>query len=131
MPEETLNPPAATPIEHEGRRVVFRLAAGRVRRAVRYAFHDWTREMRPAARIATWTGILLQGFAIYAGLTRSLVWPLHWPAGVSLWVTVWLLYVVGSGVTNGMLTAEFTRKTQLESDLAAARQIQRTLNRRR
>lgn len=83
--------------------------------------------MRSAARIAAWAGYLLQGFAVYAALTRSLVWPLHWPVGLSLWVTVWLLYVIGSGLTNGMLTAEFVRKTQLESDLAAAQQIQRTL----
>jgi len=36
-------------------------------------------------------------------------------------------YLIGSAVMNGMLTSEFVRKTQLESDQARARQIQQAL----
>jgi sigma-B regulation protein RsbU (phosphoserine phosphatase) len=39
----------------------------------------------------------------------------------------WLLYVLGAGLLNGMLTLEFVRKTQLEADQIAARQIQQML----
>ena len=39
----------------------------------------------------------------------------------------WLLYVLGAGLVNGMLTLEFLRKAQLEADQIAARQIQQTL----
>jgi sigma-B regulation protein RsbU (phosphoserine phosphatase) len=101
---------------------------GTFRRALRYAFYDWTREMPRSKRLITWAGILLQGYAIYAGFTRSLVWPRMWPTGLPLVLSVWLLYLVGSGLMNGMLTSEFVRKTQLESDQIAARQIQQTLH---
>jgi sigma-B regulation protein RsbU (phosphoserine phosphatase) len=40
---------------------------------------------------------------------------------------VWLIYLLGTGLMNGMLTSEFFRKTQLEADQIAARQIQQTL----
>jgi serine phosphatase RsbU (regulator of sigma subunit) len=40
---------------------------------------------------------------------------------------MWLLYLLGSSLLNGMLTSEFVRKTQLESDQIAAQQIQQTL----
>jgi sigma-B regulation protein RsbU (phosphoserine phosphatase) len=36
--------------------------------------------------------------------------------------------MLGSGIMNGMLTSEFVRKTQLEADQIAARQIQQTLH---
>lgn len=99
-----------------------------LRRALRYAYYDWTREMPKSKRIVTWFGILIQGYAIYAGMTRSLIWPLEWPKGALLYVIVWLLYIAGSGITNGMLTSEFVRKTQLESEQVAAQQIQQTLH---
>jgi sigma-B regulation protein RsbU (phosphoserine phosphatase) len=38
-----------------------------------------------------------------------------------------LLYAAGGGLMNVMLTSEFFRKTQLEADQVAARQIQQTL----
>jgi len=101
---------------------------GYFRRALQYAFHDWTREMPRSKRIVTWAGILIQGYAIYAGLTRSLIWPLVWPKGALLYLLVWLLYLLGSALMNAMLTSEFVRKTQLESDQIAARQIQQTLH---
>jgi sigma-B regulation protein RsbU (phosphoserine phosphatase) len=98
-----------------------------VLRVVRYAFHDWTREMESTRRFVTWAGVLLQGYAFYALWTRSLIWPARWPSGAVLYVSVWLLYMLGYWITNVMLTSEFVRKTQLESDLIAAQQIQRTL----
>lgn len=102
--------------------------AGSFRRTLRYAFYDWTRQMPQSRRVLTWVGILMQGYAIYAGFTRSLVWPLRWPAGWPLVLSVWLLYLAGSGLMNAMLTSEFVRKTQLEADQIAARHIQQTLH---
>ena len=102
-------------------------SAGPFRRALRYAFYDWTREMPKSKRLITWVGILLQGYAIYALWSRSLIWPFIWPKGLLLYLSVWLLYSLGYGVMNAMLTSEFVRKTQLESDQIAARQIQQTL----
>jgi serine phosphatase RsbU (regulator of sigma subunit) len=92
-----------------------------------YAFYDWTREMPKGRRVLVWTGILVQGYAIYAGFSRSLIWPLIWPTGPFLILSVWLLYVLGGTLINAMLTWELKRKTQLEADQIAARQIQQTL----
>ena len=39
-----------------------------LRRQLGYAFYDWTREMPAAKRATVWAGLLLQGYAIYAGL---------------------------------------------------------------
>jgi serine phosphatase RsbU (regulator of sigma subunit) len=103
-------------------------SANPLRRALRYAFYDWTREMPGPKRILTWAGILIQGYAIFAGFTRSLVWPVMWPKGLPLILSVWLLYLLGSGLMNAMLTSEFVRKTQLEADQIAAQQIQQTLH---
>jgi sigma-B regulation protein RsbU (phosphoserine phosphatase) len=50
-----------------------------------------------------------------------------WPKGIILYGSVWLLYAAGAGLVNGMLTLEFVRKTKLEADQIAARQIQQTL----
>ncbi len=110
-------------------------SAGRVRRALHYvysvlyhSYYDWTREMPRSKRVITWIGILMQGYAIYCFWGRSLVWPLMWPKGIALYASAWLIYVVGASLMNGMLTSEFFRKTQLEADQIAARQIQRTLH---
>ncbi len=94
---------------------------------LQYAFYDWTREMPRSKRVLTWLGILLQGYAIYALWMRSLVWPLMWPKGIPLYASVWLLYFAGERLMNGLLTSEFVRKTELEADQIAARQIQQTL----
>jgi sigma-B regulation protein RsbU (phosphoserine phosphatase) len=83
--------------------------------------------MTPSKRVITWAGLLLQGYAFYSIWTRSLVWPVMWPRGMALYGSVFLLYVLGGGLIKGMLTSEFLRKTQLESDQIAARQIQQTL----
>jgi phosphoserine phosphatase RsbU/P len=98
-----------------------------VRLALHYAFYDWTRGMAPSRRFITWTGILIQGYAVFALWTRSLVWPLMWPKGLPLYVTVALFYAAGAALMNGMLTSEFFRKIQLEADQIASRQIQQTL----
>jgi serine phosphatase RsbU (regulator of sigma subunit) len=101
-------------------------SADPVRRALHYALYDWTREMSSSKRVLTWMGLLLQGYALYVAITGSLLLPATWPRG-ALIDAVWLLYLAGYLVINGMLTSEFIRKTQLESDLSAARRIQQTL----
>ncbi len=84
--------------------------------------------MPRSKRIITWAGILIQGYAVYALWARSLVWPVMWPQGLLLYSSVFVLYALGGGIMNGMLTSEFVRKTQLEADQIAAQQIQRTLH---
>jgi serine phosphatase RsbU (regulator of sigma subunit) len=113
---------------HRIQQVRFDKSAGPFRRALQYAFYDWTREMPKSKRLITWVGYLMQGYAVYALWMRSLAWPLMWPKGTLLYASVWLLYVLGWGLMNGMLTSEFVRKTQLEADQIAARQIQQTLH---
>jgi hypothetical protein len=108
--------------------VEFDTSVGLFRRALHYAFYDWTREMPRSKRFITWAGVLIQGYAVYAGITRSLIWPWTWPRWPLLLAIVWLLYIVGGWLINWMLTSEFFRKTQLESDQIAARQIQQTLH---
>lgn len=103
-------------------------SAGPFRRALRYAYYDWTREMPRSKRVITWTGILMQGWAIWSFISRSLVWPAIWPHGILLYGSACLIYVLGAGLMNAMLTSEFVRKTQLEADQIAARQIQQTLH---
>ena len=98
-----------------------------LRRALRYAVYDWTREMPPATRIVAMTGLFIQGYAIWSGITRSLVWPAIWPHGGWLFAAVIALYFFGYSLQNAALTSEFIRKTQLESEQTAAAQIQRTL----
>lgn len=98
-----------------------------IRRALQYNVNSWLREMSRSKRIITWVGILLQGYAIYCLWSRSLAWPLIWPHGILLYVFVWLFYVIGWWLMNAMLASELVRKTQLEADQIAARQIQQTL----
>jgi sigma-B regulation protein RsbU (phosphoserine phosphatase) len=102
--------------------------AGRFRRALQYATYDWTREMPKPKRVITWAGYLMQGYAFYALLMRSLVWPMMWPNEKFLDASVIVLWTLGLSLQNAMLTSEFFRKTQLEADQIAARQIQETLH---
>jgi hypothetical protein len=102
--------------------------AGRIQRAVQFAFYDWTREIPRWKRMLTWLGLVIQGYAIWAALTRSLVLPVMWPEGIVLLNTIWLTWAFGGLLINGMLTSELVRKTQMESDLSAARRIQDTLH---
>jgi hypothetical protein len=75
---------------------------GPFRRSLQYAFsYNWTREMPKSKRLITWVGILIQGWAIWAGFSRSLIWPLMWPEnGVLLFLCVWLLYILGTDKTK-------------------------------
>jgi serine phosphatase RsbU (regulator of sigma subunit) len=102
-------------------------ALGPFRGMSQYSVGSWTREMPRSKRVITWVGYLLQGYAIYCFISRSLVWPFIWPHGILLYGFVWLFYVLGWWLMNSMLTSEFLRKTQLEADQIAARQIQQTL----
>jgi sigma-B regulation protein RsbU (phosphoserine phosphatase) len=97
------------------------------RQFINYALYNWTREMPARRRLVTMTGLIFQGYAFYALLTRSLVWPIMWPSGPLLYAVAWIVYMLGYFMTNAMLTAEFFRKSQLESDEIAAQKIQRTL----
>lgn len=101
--------------------------ASSTQRMLKYAFHDWTREMPKSKRFVAFAAVFLQGYAFYALFTGSLIWPWIWPKQPMLYACVWLLYMVGYCTLNAMLTSEFVRKTQLESDVIAARQIQQTL----
>jgi len=99
-----------------------------IRRLSRYASRNWVREMPRSKRIVIWAGYLLQGYAIYCLWARSLAWPLMWPEDeIQVFVVALLVYAAGGALTNIALTSEFFRKTQLESDQIAARQIQQTL----
>jgi len=109
-------------------------SAGTIRRALQYAFYDWASEMPRSKRIITYVGIVLQGYAFYF----MLMWAFSLPEWLSLYflvlprrpvsyVLVFLLFYIGRWVQNAMLTSEFVRKTQLETDQIAARQIQQTL----
>src|SRR5262245_14937771 len=97
-------------------------------RALRYAVYDWTREMPGATRALAIAGLFIQGYAIWAGFSRSLIWPVTWPETTSLLFLIAIaLYFLGYCLQNVALTSEFIRKTQLESEQQAAAQIQRTL----
>jgi hypothetical protein len=54
-------------------------------------------------------------------------WALDMRKGFIRYPTILLLCYVGRSLMDGMLTSEFVRKTQLESDPIAARQIQQML----
>jgi serine phosphatase RsbU (regulator of sigma subunit) len=85
--------------------------------------------MEKSKRLITRVAILVQGYAIWAGFSRSLIWPLMWPRSqYLLFIFVCLLYLLGDRVMNAMLTSELVRKTQLEADQIAAQQIQKTLH---
>ena len=111
-----LVPPEEVVLEHTSVGQIFR-----------YASHDWTREMTPSRRMITSIGVFLQGYAFWALLTRSLVWPLIWPSRPFLYAAAWIMFFLGHRLINAMLTSEFLRKSQLEADETAARAIQRTL----
>jgi phosphoserine phosphatase RsbU/P len=109
-------------------------SAGPFRRALQYALYDWTREMPRSKRIITYVSFIFQGYAFYFMLMWAFMLP-EWldryflvlprrPVG---YVLVLLLYYAGYYIQKGMLTSEFLRKTQLETDQIAARQIQQTL----
>jgi sigma-B regulation protein RsbU (phosphoserine phosphatase) len=109
-------------------------SAGPIRRALQYAFYDWAGEMPKSKRIITYAGIIFQGYAFYF----MLMWAFSLPEWLSLhflvpprrpvsYVLAFLLFYTGRWIQNAMLTSEFVRKTELETDQIAARQIQQTL----
>jgi sigma-B regulation protein RsbU (phosphoserine phosphatase) len=103
------------------------LAGSRLKRAIRFATYDWTREMPLPLRVITMIGMGIQGYAIWAALSGSLVWPIMWPSGVILYAAILLIYYVGFCIQNATLSSELIRKTQLESEQVAAQMIQKTL----
>ncbi len=110
-------------------------SAGAFRRALQYGFYDWTREMPRSKRIITYIGIILQGYAFYFAIMWAFALPQWWysyfvvlPRRPLSYAFVFLLFYIGHWIQNGMLTSEFVRKTQLETDQIAARQIQQTLH---
>jgi hypothetical protein len=99
-----------------------------IHRVFQYPTRKWIREMPRSKRMATWAGYLLQGTAVYFLWSRSLVWPLMWPRDETIvFLIALVMYAVGAALMNAMLNSEFARKTQLEADQIAARQIQQTL----
>lgn len=110
-------------------------SAGAFRRALQYGFYDWTREMLRSKRIITYVGIILQGYAFYFAIMWAFALPSWWysyfvvlPRRPLSYAFVFLLFYIGHWIQNAMLTSEFVRKTQLETDQVAARQIQQTLH---
>jgi len=98
-----------------------------ISRGLQYAFYDFTREMPRTKRIITWAAILVQGYAIYALVTRSFVWPIMWPGPRYVFTVGIALFYSAYTLMNGLLASELVRKTELESDQTAARKIQQTL----
>jgi serine phosphatase RsbU (regulator of sigma subunit) len=103
------------------------LAGSALKRAIRFATYDWTRELPLSLRVITMIGMGFQGYAIWAALSGSLIWPIMWPSGVFLYATITLIYYVGFCIQNATLASELIRKTQLESEQLAAQTIQKTL----
>jgi serine phosphatase RsbU (regulator of sigma subunit) len=110
-------------------------SASPIRRALQYAFYDWTREMPKSRRVITYVGVVLQAYAVYSMLMWAFTLPkwldiylLALPKGPVGYVSAVLIYTTGLCIQNGMLTSEFVRKTQLETDQIAARQVQQTLH---
>src|ERR1700683_265524 len=89
------------------------------RRALQYAFYDWTRDMPIGRRIVATVGLLVQA-AVLSGLLIAIKHP-------AIAVPLAVLFLIGLVLLNGALTSEFVRKMQLESDQIAAQQIQQTL----
>jgi hypothetical protein len=110
-------------------------SASAFRRALQYAFYDWMREMPKSKRLITRAGQALQAYALYLllmwGPFRLPKWLYPYylvlPQASISYVLMLLFYYAGGCVMNGMLTSEFVRKTQLESDQIAARHIQQSL----
>jgi phosphoserine phosphatase RsbU/P len=89
------------------------------RRALQYAFYDWTRDMPLGTRIVATVGLLIQA-AVLSGLLIAI-------RHLAMAVPLAVLFLIGLILLNGALTSEFVRKMQLESDQIAAQQIQQTL----
>src|SRR5262249_25912161 len=92
-----------------------------VGRWFQYGFADWTRGMSTSKRIIAWIGILIQGYAVWFVLSRSGVWVyMVREHKLVLYLGVFVLYIFGERLMNGVVTSEIVRKTQLEADQIAA-----------
>jgi phosphoserine phosphatase RsbU/P len=94
-------------------------SASPLRRALQYAFYDWTRDMPLGRRIVATLGLVIQA-TILSGLLIAIRHP-------AIAVPLAVLFLIGLILLNGALSSEFVRKMQLESDQIAAQQIQQTL----
>ena len=103
------------------------LTGSGLKQAIRFATYDWTRELPFSLRVITMIGMGIQGYAIWAALSGSLIWPIMWPSGVILYATILLIYYIGFCIQNATLASELIHKTQLESEQFAAQTIQKTL----
>ena len=61
---------AVSPSERQSR---LWLAGSGLKRATRFAIYDWTRELPSSLRVMTMIGMGIQGYAIWAALSRSLI----------------------------------------------------------
>ena len=103
--------------------------AGRgLKRAFRFATYDWTRELPLSLRVITMIGMGIQGYAIWAGLSRSLIWPIMWPSGVTLYATILLIYYIGFCIQNATLASELIRKTSSSPSSWRLRRFRRPCN---
>jgi serine phosphatase RsbU (regulator of sigma subunit) len=91
-------------------------SAGPLRRAPQYALYDWRQDMSRSRGLLTFAGLLIQVGAL----------TLMASGRKPFMILACFIYMVGLCLMNGMLTAEFVRKTQLEADQIAAEQIQQT-----
>ena len=69
-------------------------------------------------------GLFLQGYALWAAVTRPVTLPLTWPHDIVLMAAIWLIYAAAGLLLNGMVTSELELKTEMQSYLAAARRTQ-------
>src|SRR5689334_15798980 len=95
-------------------------SANPIGRAVGYAFYDSASQMSRVKRIGAWSGIFLQGWAIWAASVHAVPWDYLWPIGLARDLGIVGVYLLGYCVHNATLTSELLRKAELESDQAAA-----------
>lgn len=111
----------------EIRQAVRNRFAGPLGRKRVYSVYTWSREMPRSKRLIIWAAMLLQISAIVFLCMRSLRWPMSPEEAIFLCPCLMVVYFLGLALMNRVLTAEFIRKTELEADQIAARQIQQTL----
>lgn len=100
-------------------------SAGRLPRALQYAFYNWTQDMTWSRRLLTTVGLFIQVGALSMALVGARSGLLV-PKKLVLFVLMGVIYVLGLLLMNAMLTSEFVRKTQLQADQLAAQKIQQT-----
>lgn len=101
-------------------------SVGLFRRALLFAFYEWTQDMPWTRRWLTVLAWVIQAAALSAALVGTQSGILG-PKKVVVFLIIGVIYVQALLLMNGMLTSGFVRKTQLEADQIAAEQILRTL----